>query len=210
MFTIQWMIFVIGTIIIIWVSKSSLRDIRSHGFYRFFAWEIILIMFAVNIRCWLKEPFSVRQVVDWALLIVSLILIFQGVQLFRQKGEIDQDRHDPSLVGIERTTQLVETGVYGYIRHPFYSSLLFLTWGIFFKQITWITLLLGIAATIFLIITAKKEETENITYFGEAYREYMRKLPSLKSRMNEYSQQGRFQALVRLPGPRNRSLYFLR
>lgn len=95
------------------------------------------------------------------------------MQLFRQKGRIDQDRDDPSLVGIEKTTELVTSGVYGYIRHPFYSSLLFLAWGIFFKQITWVTLLLGIAATIFLILTAKKEEAENIEYFGEAYREYM-------------------------------------
>ncbi|UCE05095.1 MAG: isoprenylcysteine carboxylmethyltransferase family protein, partial [bacterium] len=151
----------------------SLRAVQSHGFYRFFAWEIILIMFAVNIRYWIKDPFSIRQIIAWTLLIISLILIFQGVQLFRQKGGIDQDRNDPSLVGIEKTTELVKTGVYGYIRHPFYSSLLFLAWGIFFKQITWITLLLGITATMFLIITAKKEETENIEYFGEAYREYM-------------------------------------
>jgi protein-S-isoprenylcysteine O-methyltransferase Ste14 len=173
MFTIQWMIFIVGTLVIVWVSRSSLHDIRSHGFYRFFAWEIILIMLAVNLRYWLTDPFSVRQIIAWTLLIISVILIFQGVKLFRQQGEIDQARPDPALVGIEKTTQLVETGVYGYIRHPFYSSLLFLTWGIFFKQITGITWLLGIAATIFLILTAKQEETENIAYFGEAYREYM-------------------------------------
>ena len=173
MITIQWIIFVAGTIVIVWVSRSSLRDIQSHGFYRFFTWEIILIMFAVNIRYWIKDPFSVRQVIAWTLLIISLILIFQGVKLFRQEGEIDQDRDDPSLVGIEKTTELVTIGVYRYIRHPFYSSLLFLAWGIFFKQITWITLSLGIAATIFLIVTAKIEEVENIKYFGEPYQEYM-------------------------------------
>ena len=173
MITIQWIIFIAGTIVIVWVSRSSLRDIQSHGFYRFFTWEIILIMLAVNIRYWIKDPFSVRQIVAWTLLIISLILIFQGVKLFRQEGEIDQDRDDPSLVGIEKTTELVTVGVYRYIRHPFYSSLLFLAWGIFFKQITWITLSLGIAATIFLILTAKKEEVENIKYFGEPYQEYM-------------------------------------
>ncbi len=173
MFTIQWVIFVVGTIAIVWVSLSSLRDIQGHGFYRFFAWEIILIMFAVNVRYWIKDPFSIRQIIAWILLIISLVLIFQGVQLFRQKGRIYQDRDDPSLVGIEKTTELVTTGVYHYIRHPFYSSLLFLGWGIFFKQINWAMLLLAITATIFLIITAKKEESENIKYFGATYREYM-------------------------------------
>jgi protein-S-isoprenylcysteine O-methyltransferase Ste14 len=86
-------------------------------------------------------------------------LIIQGVRTFRQKDRIDHDRQDPSLADYEKTTELFTTGVYGYIRYPFYSSLLFLAWGIVFKQITWLTLVLGIAAIIFLIITAKKEET---------------------------------------------------
>ena len=173
MFTIQLIIFVVGTVIIVWVSRSSLRDLRSHGFYRFIAWEIILIMFAANVRYWIENPFSVQQIISWALLIISLILIIQGVQLFRHKGEINPERADASLVSIEKTTVLVTTGVYRYIRHPFYSSLLFLAWGIFIKQITATLLVLAITATVFLYVTAKQEESENIEYFGDAYREYM-------------------------------------
>ena len=173
-YLIQLNIFMLGTIGIVWVSRFSLKDIKSHGFYRFFAWEIILIMFAINLRYWFKDPFSIRQIIAWSLLVISLILIFQGVKLLRQKGQIDRDRDDPSLVAIEKTTELVTSGVYRYIRHPFYSSLLFLTWGILFKQTTWVILGLAIAATIFLAITAKKEESENIAYFGEKYLEYMK------------------------------------
>jgi protein-S-isoprenylcysteine O-methyltransferase Ste14 len=173
MYTIQWIIFVVGTIGIVWVSRSSLRNTSSHGFFRFFAWEIILILFAVNVRHWIKDPFSLHQIIAWVLLIISLILIFQGVQLFQKQGKIDQDRADPSLMGIEKTTELVTSGLYRFIRHPFYSSLLFLGWGICFKQITWLTLLLAATATLFLIMTAKREEVENIVYFGEQYREYM-------------------------------------
>lgn len=174
MYTIQLIIFWVGTIGIVWVSRSSLKDIQSHGFYRFFAWEIILIMFAMNVRYWFNDPFSIRQIIAWSLLIISLVLIFQGVKLLRQKGQIDRDRDDPSLVAIEKTTKLVTSGVYRYIRHPFYSSLLFLTWGILLKHITWVTFLLAIATTMFLAIMAKKEEVENIGYFGEKYREYMK------------------------------------
>ena len=130
-------------------------------------------MFAVNVRYWIKNPFSLHQLIAWTLLIISLILIVLGVQLFRHKGQIDPERDDASLVGIEKTTVLVTTGVYRYIRHPFYSSLLFLGWGIFFKQISVPLVVLAITATVFLYLTAKKEEGENIEYFGEAYREYM-------------------------------------
>ncbi len=173
MYTIQWIIFIMGTIAVVWVSRSSFQRIPNHGFYRFFAWEIILILFAINMRYWFYSPLSPMQLVAWSLLIISLILIFQGVRMFQQRGKIDQDRADTSLIGIEKTTELVTTGIYRYIRHPFYSSLLFLAWGICFKQVTWLTLILATAATLFLILTAKVEEDENIAYFGEPYRVYM-------------------------------------
>ena len=173
MFVIKLIIFVVGTMIILWVSRSSLQDVQSHGFYRYFAWEFILILFVLNLEYWFRDPFSLHQIIAWTFLIISLVLILQGVRLFRQRGSLDQDRDDPSLVGIEKTTELVTSGIYHYIRHPFYSSLLFLTWGIFFKHISWLGVALAITATIFLIITAKKEEVENIEFFGEKYQDYM-------------------------------------
>ena len=173
MVTIQIIIFVVGTILILWVSRTSLRNTRSHGFYRFFAWEFILTSFVVNMRYWFIDPFSLRQIIAWMLLIISLFLIIQGVWDLRRKGSIDQQRGDPTLVGIEKTTELVTAGVYHYIRHPFYCSLLCLAWGIFFKHITWLSAILVSAATVFLLLTAKKEEIENIAYFGEEYAVYM-------------------------------------
>ena len=168
-------LFVLATIGITWVSRSSLRDVQFHGFYRFFAWETILILFLVNMNYWFVDPFSLRQIISWSFLIVSLVLIYQGVQLFHRKGRLDQERNDAALVGIEKTTELVTTGVYHYIRHPFYSSLLFLGWGILLKNVSWIGILLAVITTILLIITARKEEIENIQYFGEKYQEYMKR-----------------------------------
>jgi protein-S-isoprenylcysteine O-methyltransferase Ste14 len=78
------------------------------------------------------------------------------------------------LVAFEKTTALVTTGAYSYIRHPLYSSLLFLAWGIFFKDPSWLGGLLALGATLFLVATARVEEAENLRFFGEAYREYMK------------------------------------
>ncbi|KAA3656948.1 MAG: isoprenylcysteine carboxylmethyltransferase family protein [Chloroflexi bacterium] len=174
MFVIKLIIFVIGTIGIVWVSRSSLRNVQNHGFYRFFAWETILVMFVLNANYWIIDPFSFIHLISWCLLIISLILIVQGVQAFRRKGKIDQARDAPALVGIEKTTELVTTGVYQTIRHPFYSSLLFLSWGIVLKRVSSIELTLALVATLLLTITAIKEEKENIAYFGEPYEKYMK------------------------------------
>jgi len=173
MFTIKWILFIVGTLGIIWVSRAALRDVHSHGFYRFFSWELILILFVLNMNYWIVDPFSFRQIISWVVLIISLVLIIQGVQLFQKKGKIDRERQASTLVSIEKTTALVTSGVYRYIRHPFYSSLLFLAWGIFLKRISWLGALLAIAVTIFLILTAKREEVENIEFFGEEYQAYM-------------------------------------
>ena len=166
--------FVLASIGIVWVSRTSLKNVQYHGFYRFFAWETILILFLMNMNNWFVSPFSLRQIVSWIFLIVSLVFICQGVQMLRKKGKLDQGRSDASLLGIEKTTELVTTGLYQYIRHPFYSSLLFLGWGILLKKVSWIGLVLASITTILLIITAKKEENENIEYFGEKYQEYMK------------------------------------
>lgn len=167
-------VFVLGTVAIVWVSRSSLRNARHHGFYRTFSWEIILLLFLVNINYWFVDPFSISQIISWSLLIISLLLIVEGVRLFREQGKIERERNDPALVSVEKTTELVTAGVYHYIRHPFYSSLLFLGWGIFFKNVSWLGLTLAVFNTLFLIITARIEERENIQYFGSDYLDYMR------------------------------------
>lgn len=134
-----------------------------------------LILFVLNVNYWIVNPFSITQIIAWSMLIISLVLIILGVRSFRKSGHIDLERDDPALIGIEKTTELVTSGVYLYIRHPFYSSLLFLAWGILFKNITWIGIILAITITILLIITGKKEEIENTAFFGDKYQEYMQR-----------------------------------
>lgn len=171
---IRLLVLVLGSIGIVWVSLPALRAVDSHGFPRFFAWELILVLFTLNMDVWFADPLSLRQLLSWGLLTASLALIFLGVRAFRRRGEVDAGRADPALIGIEKTTQLVTSGIYRFIRHPFYSSLLFLAWGTFFKRPTWLGLALGAASSVFLVWTAKREEQENIAFFGEPYREYIR------------------------------------
>ena len=174
-FQIKLIIFVVASLGIIWVSRKPLRDFRSHGFYRFFAWEAILALVLLNLDYWFVQPFQWHQLISWVFLIVSLYMVIQGMILLRKIGKPDQNREDPALIGLEKTTELVTIGVYQYIRHPLYSSLFFLAWGVFFKQLSWLGLILGMSATIFLTLTAKIEETENIQFFGETYQAYLKK-----------------------------------
>jgi len=171
----NWIAFSFLTLFLIYISRDSLRARRSHGFYRFFAWECILALFLLNVEFWFTQPFAWNQIVAWSLLLVSLIPLGYGIHFLRTQGKPAQKREgDPSLLAFEKTTALVTTGIYRYIRHPLYSSLLLLAWGIFFKSPSWSGGVLVIVTTISLALTAKADEAECAKFFGTAYQDYMK------------------------------------
>lgn len=169
-------VFVVLSAGLAYLSRASLRVPRSHGFYRFFAWEFILALVLLNIKQWFRDPLSIHQLASWFLLASTFIPGVPGIHLLITQGRPEtQRRDDVPLIGIEKTTQLVTSGVFKYIRHPLYCSLFLLAWGAFFKDPSWAGGGLALAATVFLLATASVEESENIRYFGAAYRVYMRK-----------------------------------
>lgn len=168
-------IFVIVTLGFIWLSWSSLRDLRSHGFYRFFGFETIAAIVLVNLDIWFTDPFSLHQMISWFLFVISILLLIHGVLLLHSARKPGIDRDDPSLIGIEKTTELITHGAYRFIRHPVYSAGIIATWGIFLKQPSLVGGLLAVLTTIFFTMTARKEEAENTRFFGEAYQAYMKR-----------------------------------
>ena len=166
MLLVKLIIFVVANAGILFVSWKPLSNPRSHGFYRFFAFESTLVLILLNLENWFRDPFSIHQIVSWLLLFVSIVLVAHGIYLLRVVGRPKS--------GIESTTALVIVGAYKYIRHPLYSSLLFLAWGAFFKEVSLIGGILALMTTAFLIATAKMEEAENLQKFSIEYAAYMK------------------------------------
>jgi len=170
-----WIVFVLLSIILIAISWSSLQKPYSHGFYRFFAWECILGLFLINVKFWFYKPFSGNQVIAWILLVVCLVPLLSGIYGLRKRGKPSEHREgDASLLAFEKTTALVTGGIYHFIRHPLYSSLFLLVWGIFFKHPSWEGIILASISTILLLYTAKADEAECVQFFGDQYLDYMK------------------------------------
>jgi protein-S-isoprenylcysteine O-methyltransferase Ste14 len=173
-FMIQWIAFVGLSGILIYISRASLRAPGSHGFYRFFAWECILALILLNIEVWFRTPFAWHQLFSWVLLVVCLVPLYFGVRTLVARGKpVARRESQPHLLAFEKTSALVTTGIYQYIRHPLYSSLLLLAWGAFFKAPAWLGGLLAMASTLFLYATARADETECLRFFGQEYQTYM-------------------------------------
>ncbi|MFQ6613305.1 MAG: methyltransferase family protein [Fidelibacterota bacterium] len=171
--TLKIIVFIILSGGLTWVSWPALLRVGSHGFYRFFAWEAIAALALTNLTFWFSNPFRIHQIISWFLLLLSILLAVHGFQLLRKVGKHDRNRSDPTLKTFEKTAELVTEGAYRYIRHPLYGSLLYLTWGVFFKHPSSVGAVMAVSATLFLTLTAKTEERENLRFFGTAYREYM-------------------------------------
>jgi protein-S-isoprenylcysteine O-methyltransferase Ste14 len=155
------------TILSILLLAFTLSRPHGHRFYRFFAFESLLGLVLLNTDTWFRDPFSSIQLFSWVFLASSLVLAIHGFRLLYIAGSPEGD--------IENTTQLVTTGVYRYIRHPLYCSLLLGGVGAFLKDPSFPGLLLFIILFFFVYATGRVEERDNLKKFGSAYRLYMKK-----------------------------------
>lgn len=163
-----------GTLGLLTISWKSMRSWRLHGFFRFFAFEAILFLVAMNVGVWFATPFVVHQIVSWLLLTASLVMAIHGFFLLRDVGKPTDKPDDIADWRIEQTTKLVRVGAYKYIRHPLYCSLLLFAWGVFFKNVSALGGVFVLLATGFLIATGRVEEQENLKKFGVEYAHYMK------------------------------------
>lgn len=106
---------------------------------------------------------------------IAVYMVIAGAMLLKKATKHGTRKDETTLYQFEKTSELIETGIYKYIRHPLYSSLLFLTWGIFLKNTTFELLIIALGSTAFLYFTATFDEKECIGYFGEKYSEYMKR-----------------------------------
>ena len=76
---------------------------------------------------------------------------------------------------MEETTQLISKGLYHYIRHPMYLSLILGGFGILMKDPGLIQIIFSFINLFAGYLTVKVEEGEMIRKFGQEYAGYMKK-----------------------------------
>jgi protein-S-isoprenylcysteine O-methyltransferase Ste14 len=171
---IEPLVFFAGSAFFVYVSRHALLNPRSHGFYRFIAWECMLALVLLNFPMWTVDPLSPRQIASWLLLASSLGLAVHAVHMLKRIGRPGTQRQDAELLPFEKTSQLVTQGVFRYIRHPMYTALLYLAWGAYLKDMSLASTVLVGVASMALVITALRDEAECLQHFGAPYRAYMK------------------------------------
>lgn len=167
-------VFFVVSVAFLAFSRRSLADWHSHGFYRFFAFELASALILLNAPVWFYAPLSGLQLVSWFFAAVSIGLAIEGFRRLRVVGRPVATAAEDTNLGFENTTRLVTVGAYRFIRHPLYASLMALVICAYLKNPFAVSsIVLALSASGFFIIAAMVEERENLMRFGAAYATYM-------------------------------------
>ncbi|SDU23378.1 methyltransferase family protein [Halopseudomonas salegens] len=166
-------LFIVLGSVLAWVCRRQLVNPGCHGFYRFFAFAGILWLFLNALQLWHHDITSISQILSLLLMLSALGLLIGGVYGLRCYGGTSARRQAEENFRFENTSTLVTRGIYAYIRHPMYSSLLLLNGGLVLKRPELDAIAVALLVTLALYLTARTEERENCDFFGSSYRDYL-------------------------------------
>lgn len=104
-------------------------------------------------------------------LIIGVLLVPVPFLLFPKKGKV------PKGQGLLHTTVIVDSGIYGLIRHPQYLGWLSIIFSFILLRQHIIITAIGIIAMFLLYFSTIEEEKDLINKFGLEYRKYKKEVP---------------------------------
>jgi protein-S-isoprenylcysteine O-methyltransferase Ste14 len=110
--------------------------------------------------------------IGWGVLMLSAIFGWLPIFTFRRKGDVKGR-------GYIHTTVLVDSGVYGIVRHPQYLAGVLMNIALPMITQHWLVAGFGLVAAIITYLNTYIEEEDNIKKFGEAYQRYTQKVPRM-------------------------------
>jgi protein-S-isoprenylcysteine O-methyltransferase Ste14 len=111
--------------------------------------------------------------IGWALLAVAWLVAGMARRAFEEKGGAPEGK---SWLA---TTLLVDSGIYGVVRHPQYLSFMLIPLSFTLISQHWLSAVLGVPSIVLLYLAMGMEEETNIEKFGDEYKRYMERVPKV-------------------------------
>ena len=114
------------------------------------------------------------DIAGWVVWAVGMILVMAPIVMFPRRGGV------PKGKSFVHTTHLVDTGIYGLVRHPQYLGgilAIFVTTLLWYPH--WLFAVLGVLGTAVLYIGCTEEERSLVQRFGHEYTQYMERVPRM-------------------------------
>ncbi|MCD6573904.1 MAG: isoprenylcysteine carboxylmethyltransferase family protein [Thermoplasmata archaeon] len=81
--------------------------------------------------------------------------------------------------GHEEGIGVVESGMYAFVRHPEFLGHILIIFALVIISQHWISLIVGTTLIILLCLAMIEEEKRNMEKFGDAYRDYRKRVPRI-------------------------------
>ena len=103
-----------------------------------------------------------------------MVLVMAPIVMFPRRGGVAKRK---SFVN---TTRLVDSGIYGVVRHPQYLGgilAIFITTLLWYPH--WLFGVLGVIGAVILYMSAREEDQRLVQQFGDDYIRYMQRVPRM-------------------------------
>jgi len=116
---------------------------------------------------------NIVLLVGWAILILGLLMMTFPRYELSKWGNVPDGKSWVS------TTTIVDSGIYGIVRHPLYVGWMLDIFALMLISQYWITILLGVLPFASIIYYTYVEDQNNREKFGQSYVDYSKKVPMM-------------------------------
>jgi protein-S-isoprenylcysteine O-methyltransferase Ste14/NAD-dependent dihydropyrimidine dehydrogenase PreA subunit len=111
--------------------------------------------------------------VGWIITVIGLPFFLATAIYFPRKGKPHEGKSSMDV------TAVVDTGLYGIVRHPQYLGCISMMLASILVSQHWLSAIIGLPIALWLYTEIPKEEKGLILKFGDDYRRYMQEVPRL-------------------------------
>jgi len=159
---------------IIKINKSfSKNDAWKDWIYSCVYWPIMIAQMVLVFFFYNYYEYKIISWVGWAVFVLFLIIGALPRSAFKKYGELQEGKR------FFESAKLVDKGIYGVIRHPYWLSWILLSFSLMLLSQYWIMILLGSIACILIYVETFDLDTNLIKKFGDDYINYKKKVPRL-------------------------------
>ena len=165
---------------VVWIVniKEIIQAVKNRMPSEIFIHTGLGLFFSIMIMEWTLGAFGYwdRLNIFW-LKMVGFILFIPSAYLEWTSHEMLKHKADPEGGKLDSTTIFVDSGIYGIVRQPMTLGMAIWSIALIFVFQSLLSLVLGLACVLSFWLSATKEGEHNISKFGEAYKQYIQKVP---------------------------------
>jgi protein-S-isoprenylcysteine O-methyltransferase Ste14 len=140
------------------------------------AGAVMILQLVLSILLFNQAGVEAFRYFGWILLVASIGLGWLSVSILRKKVD---EKEEELRKRVDEGSKLLDTGVYGVVRHPQYLTSACVNLALILIAQNWVAGIIGVLGVTLNYVAAISADQELIDKFGEDYEKYMKRVPRI-------------------------------